>query len=137
MLAADRVKSYSSARSCRPPSRTSARPALASVVRSESTSEGRTFMKSLKQAIALAAMAGLWTAAAFAADPAGQPAGATNAMRVVVDPVTGEVRAPTDTELQALIAAEKAVRAAEKAQRAASRSAPAITEKVMPAERNI
>jgi hypothetical protein len=100
-------------------------------------SEGRTFMKSLKQAIALAAMAGLFTAGALAEEPASQPAAATNAMRVVVDPVTGEVRAPTDTELQALIAAEKAARAAEKAQRATSRAAATTAQQVMPEQKSV
>jgi hypothetical protein len=97
-------------------------------------------MKSLKHAIALAAMAGTLCAAgtALGEEPKNQPAADMSAMRVVVDPQTGQVRAPTDDEFQALIKAEKEAKAAEQSQRSLARAArPDTAQDVMPAQNNV
>jgi hypothetical protein len=89
-------------------------------------------MKPAARALALAAMAGtLCAASVFAEESATTPSSDKNAsaMRVVVDPETGEVRAPTSDELQALIQAEQAARAAERstfARAAVTATAPEV-----------
>jgi hypothetical protein len=99
-------------------------------------------MKPAVRAVALVAMAGaLCTAqAVLAEEPAKAPASkdTSNATRVVVDPETGEVRAPTSDELQALVQAQEAARAAERSARSSARAAaPAATTQVLPAEKQI
>jgi hypothetical protein len=73
-------------------------------------------MKGLRQAVAIAAMAGSLCVAASAnaedSNAAPDP-GATSqmdALRVVVDKKTGKVRAPTEEELAALVAAQNAAK---------------------------
>jgi hypothetical protein len=96
-------------------------------------------MKALQQTIAMAAMAGSLcvAGAAAASEPANPPKSATqmSAMRVMVDPETGEVRAPTDEELRALIAAEKAATQAQKP--TVARSAAATAQQVLPAQKSV
>lgn len=97
-------------------------------------------MKRLSRVIALAAMAGSLSvgggALAEEAAATGTDASAsTNALRVVRDEATGELRAPNAEELKALIAAEQAARAARVSARARSTQA-AITD-VMPAEKSV
>jgi hypothetical protein len=94
-------------------------------------------MKPAVRAVALVAMAGaLCTSqSVLAEDAAKSPAPkASNAMRVVVDPETGELRAPTAEELSAQIARENAPAAAARSARAAA--APAATA-VLPAEKSV
>ena len=103
-------------------------------------------MKPAVRAVALVAMAGaLCTSqAALAEDAAKSPAPKTgvpatgNALRVVVDPETGEVRAPTADELQALVQAQEAAAAAASSARSAARSAaPAASIQVLPADKQV
>lgn len=86
-------------------------------------------MKPKACAVALVAMAGtLCAASVFAEESAAPPTSnkTASAMRVVVDPETGEVRAPTEEELLALIQAEQAARATQRSARAlASQAATA------------
>ena len=92
-------------------------------------------MKPAVRAFALVAMAGaLCTSNAVLAEDAKAPASpkAGNALRVVVDPETGEVRAPTAAELQEQIARENAPAVAARSARAAS--APSA---VLPAEKSV
>lgn len=91
-------------------------------------------MKPAARAVALAAMAGtLCAASVFAEESATKPNSNpdASAMRVVVDPETGEVRAPTHEELLALIEAERAARAARSSGRARAAQAATAPE-VMP-----
>jgi hypothetical protein len=108
-------------------------------------------MKPAVRAVAFVAMAGaLCTSyAALAEDAAKSPppekAGVPatgipatgNAMRVVVDPETGEVRAPTADELQALVQAQEAAQAAASSARSARAAAPAASTQVLPAENQV
>jgi len=93
-------------------------------------------MKPAVRAVALVAMAGALctSTAALAEDSAKAPAPkASNAMRVVVDPATGELRAPTAEELRAQLARENAPAAAARSARAAAPSTTAV----LPAEKSI
>ena len=97
-------------------------------------------MKPAVRAVAVVAMAGaLCTSyAALAEDAAKSPAAKTgNALRVVVDPETGEVRAPTADELQALAKAQEAAQAAASSARSARAAAPTASTAVLPAEKQI
>jgi hypothetical protein len=58
-------------------------------------------------------------------------------LRVVVDPETGEVRAPTADELQALVASQEAAQAAASSARSARAAAPAASTAVLPAEKQV
>jgi hypothetical protein len=106
-------------------------------------------MKSAARAVALVAMAGTLCASfAFADEPAKEPApknapnatpkampsATSNAMRVVVDPETGEVRAPTDDELKAQLQRERAAASAPSSLARSSRAAVQSTH-VLPAEK--
>jgi hypothetical protein len=93
-------------------------------------------MKPAVRAVALVAMAGaLCTSQAVLAEDVAKspPPKASNAMRVVVDPETGEVRAPTAEELSAQIARENAPAAAARSARAATSPAPGA----LPAEKQV
>jgi hypothetical protein len=94
-------------------------------------------MKSAVRVAALVAVAGaLCTSqAAFAEDSAKSPAPpASNALRVVVDPQTGELRAPTPEEIRAQVARENAAAASARSARAAA--AP-TTSAVLPTEKSV
>jgi hypothetical protein len=94
-------------------------------------------MKPAACAAALVAAAGTFCAASvFAEDSATTPPQHTtsNSVRVVVDPDTHAVRAPTAEELKALIQAENAARASA---RTSARAAAAAPTQVLPAERQI
>jgi hypothetical protein len=73
-------------------------------------------MNGMKGAVAIAAMAGSLCIASVAnaddakAAPAPASGAEMNALRVVVDKNTGKVRAPTEAELAALIAAQRAAK---------------------------
>jgi hypothetical protein len=101
--------------------------------------KGEHFMKALQHALAMAAMAGTLCVAgtALASEPATPPkpksTAEMNAMRVMVDPETGEVRAPTDEELRALIAAEKSAAQAQ----GVARSAAPTARQVLPAQKSV
>jgi len=87
-------------------------------------------MKSAARTVAFVAMAGTLCASSivFADESIKTPPPDTNsAMRVVVDPETGEVRAPSADELVALIQAENAARAAESSARVGLRAAAATS----------
>jgi hypothetical protein len=96
-------------------------------------------MNGLKGAAAIAAMAGSLCIAGVAnADDAKAPAPTSgaemNALRVVVDKNTGRVRAPTEAELAALIAAQRAAKErATQARSANANRAPMI----MPASKTV
>jgi hypothetical protein len=93
-------------------------------------------MKPAVRVIALAAMTGALctSTAVFAEDAAKSPAPkASNAMRVVVDSETGQLRAPTPEELRAQLARENASAANTRSARAA---APA-TSAVLPSEKSV
>lgn len=97
-------------------------------------------MKSAVRAVALVAMAGAicTSYAALAEDAAQSPAPKTgNALRVVVDPETGEVRAATADELQALVKAQEAAQAAQSSARSARAAAPAASLQILPAEKQV
>jgi hypothetical protein len=95
-------------------------------------------MKPAARAAAFVAAAGTFCAASvFAEESATTPPqhSTSNSVRVVVDPDTRAVRAPTAEELKALIEAENAARAsARTSARAAAAAAPT---QVLPAERQI
>jgi hypothetical protein len=94
-------------------------------------------MKRFSQIIALAAMTSSLSIAAWADSPpaANSPeAGAQmNSLRMVRDPGTGEMRAPTTEELKGLLEAERQARAAQ----ASSRSARSTTRTILPAEKKV
>jgi hypothetical protein len=102
-------------------------------------------MKSLQQAGALIALAGSLCigASAFGSDaktstqsPDTTPSNGTlNAARIVVDPETGEIRAPNAEELRALIAAQEAARQAAGVARAAAPQARVLD--VLPAQKSV
>jgi len=95
-------------------------------------------MKSAVRAAALVAVAGAFctSQAAFAEDSAKSPAPpASNALRVVVDPQTGELRAPTPEEIRAQVARENAAAASARSARAAV--APKSAAAVLPAEKSV
>jgi hypothetical protein len=96
-------------------------------------------MKSAPRAIAIAAMIGSLCASWAIAEETSQPnhRDTNSNLRVVIDSQTGQARAPTPEELQALIEAERAARAAESSARSALRSAPATAPDVLPAERTV
>lgn len=83
-------------------------------------------MKLLSHSIVFAAMAGIACASglANAADPApsadSKPRAEMNALRVIRDAATGELRAPTAEELKALLEAERVAREARLTSRARS-----------------
>jgi hypothetical protein len=93
-------------------------------------------MKPAVRVVAFVAMTGALctSTAVFAEDAAKSPAPKTsNAMRVVVDPETGQLRAPTPEELRAQLARENAPAANARSARAA---APA-TSAVLPSEKSV
>ena len=94
-------------------------------------------MKPKACAVALVAMAGtLCAASVLAEDSAKAPISkdSNSAMRVVVDPETGEVRAPNAQELEAQLAREQAAPAAA---RSIARAAAPTAKQVLPAEKVI
>ena len=100
-------------------------------------------MKPAVRAVALVAMAGaLCTTQAVLAEESAKaptPKESSNALRVVVDPETGEVRAPTADELQALIKAQEAASAAPSAARSSARAAPAAAAatQILPTDKQV
>ncbi len=99
-------------------------------------------MNGLREAVAIAAMAGsLCVAAAADADsqatPAPEPAAHMNSLRVVVDKHTGKVRAPTEEELAALIAAQKAAKDHATQARAARVAVPNRAPMIMPTSKTV
>ena len=97
-------------------------------------------MKPVVLTVALAAMVGaLCTIQTVLAEEPGKapaPKAASNALRVVVDPDTGEVRAPTSEELEALVKAQEAASASQRSARSTARAAAAETQ-ILPAEKQI
>jgi hypothetical protein len=94
-------------------------------------------MKPKARAFALVAMAGtLCAASVFAEESATRPTSNkdASAMRVVVDPETGEVRAPTADELKQQLARESAATAAKSSARSAAASR---STQVLPAEKSV
>ena len=97
-------------------------------------------MKRAPRAVAIAAMVGSLCVSSVLAEEAAQPVpgDTSSSLRVVIDPQTGQARAPTPEELQALIEAERAARAAESSARTALRAAPAATApEVFPTEKSV
>lgn len=99
-------------------------------------------MKPAIRAVALVAMAGALCTAqtVLAEEPAKAPTpkDTSSALRVVVDPETGEVRAPTPDELAALIKAQEAATAAQSAARSSARAAaPAAPTQILPTEKQV
>jgi hypothetical protein len=99
-------------------------------------------MKPAVRAVALVAMAGaLCTSNGVLAEesaktPAPKASNAMpNALRVVVDPETGAIRAPTTEELAAQIARESTPAAS--SARSAARAAPAASSAVLPTEKSV
>jgi hypothetical protein len=96
-------------------------------------------MKPAVRAVALVAMAGaLCTSQAVLAEESAKAPTpkASNAMRVVVDPETGELRAPTAEELSEQIARERSAPAIN-ARSAARVAAAPSTSAVLPAEKSV
>ena len=96
-------------------------------------------MKPKACAVALVAMAGtLCAVSVFAEEAATAPTSkeTKSAMRVVVDPETGEVRAPTAAELEAQLARENAAAPAAAARSSARAAAPRSV-KVLPEEKTV
>jgi hypothetical protein len=93
-------------------------------------------MKPAARAVALVAMAGTLCAVPAFADesPKKMPKDTASEMRVVVDPETGEVRAPTNNELKAQLARENAAATAPSSLARSSRAAVRPTH-VLPAEK--
>jgi hypothetical protein len=94
-------------------------------------------MKRVSHVIALAAVTGSLSISAWA-DPATKPVdnnAQMSSLRVVRDPATGELRAPTAEELKSLIAAEQQARAARMSARA--RAPQNTAPDVMPAEKSV
>jgi hypothetical protein len=92
-------------------------------------------MKPKACAVALVAMAGtLCAASVFAEESAPTPSSNKDAstLRVVVDPETGEVRAPTADELKQQLARERAA-----ATTRAARAAAPSSKQVLPAEKKL
>jgi hypothetical protein len=97
-------------------------------------------MKPRACAVALVAMAGtLCAASVFAEESQPKPAATEgpNAMRVVVDPQTGEVRVPTTEELEAQLARERAASETAAAARAVRATVAAPAPQVLPAEKSV
>jgi len=101
-------------------------------------------MKPAVRAVALVAMAGaLCTTQAVLAEESARaptPKESSNALRVVVDPETGEVRAPTPDELQALIKAQEAATAAQSSARSSARAAApaaAAATQILPTDKQV
>jgi len=99
-------------------------------------------MKGLRQAVAIAAMAGsLCVAASVNADEskaAPDPsASQMDALRVVVDKKTGKVRAPTDEELAALVAAQNAAKQNATQSRAARSATTSRAPMIMPTTKTV
>jgi hypothetical protein len=100
-------------------------------------------MKGLRQAVAIAAMAGsLCVAVAANADDsnAAPDPGATSqmdALRVVVDKKTGKVRAPTEEELAALVAAQNAAKQNATQSRAARSATTSRAPMIMPTTKTV
>jgi hypothetical protein len=96
-------------------------------------------MKRVTQVIALAAVTGSLSVAAWAGpDDAAKPAqnsSEMSALRVVRDPATGELRAPNDQELRALIAAQQQAKALR--QSARTRAAQHTAQEVMPTQKHV
>jgi hypothetical protein len=100
-------------------------------------------MKGLRQAVAIAAMAGSLCVAAAAnaeeskaaPDPAAAPQ--MDALRVVVDKKTGKVRAPTEEELTALVAAQNAAKQNATQARAARTAASTRAPMIMPTSKTV
>jgi len=100
-------------------------------------------MKGLKQAVAIAALVGslcvIVAANAEDSKPASDPSAASqmDALRVVVDKKTGKVRAPTDEELAALIAAQNAAKQKATQARAALSASTTRAPMIMPANKTV
>jgi hypothetical protein len=100
-------------------------------------------MKGLRQAVAIAAMAGSLCVAALASadeskaapDPAAAPQ--MDALRVVVDKKTGKVRAPTEEELTALVAAQNAAKQNAAQARTAHAATTVHAPMIMPATKTV
>ena len=96
-------------------------------------------MKRVSHVIALAAVTGFLSITAWADPPAAaKPAegGAQmSSLRMVRDPATGELRAPTTEELKGLLEAERQARAAQASSRA--RSVQNTAPEVLPAEKSV
>jgi hypothetical protein len=100
-------------------------------------------MNGLKGAVAIAAMAGSLCIAGVAnaddakAAPAPTSGLEMNSLRVVVDKNTGKVRAPTEEELVALIAAQKAAKQQATQARAARAASANRAPMIMPANKTV
>jgi hypothetical protein len=100
-------------------------------------------MNGLREAVAIAAMAGSLCVAGLAnadeSQAAPTPAAATemNSLRVVVDKNTGKVRAPTEEELAALIAAQNAAKQNAAQARTARAAGAARAPMIMPATKTV
>lgn len=97
-------------------------------------------MKGLRQAVAIAAMAGSLCVAAQAnaSDSTAAPdpqASQLDALRVVVDKKTGKVRAPTEEELAALVAAQNAAKQNAAQARVARSATSARAPMIMPSSK--
>jgi hypothetical protein len=96
-------------------------------------------MKRVSHVIALAAVTGSLSIAAWADQPpaakSSDGGAQMNALRMVRDPATGEMRAPTTEELKGLLAAEQQARAAQASSR--SRAAQNTAPEVLPAEKSV
>src|SRR6188472_741915 len=104
-----------------------------------SSSRGERSMKRVSHVIALAAVTGFLSITAWADPPAAaKPAegGAQmSSLRMVRDPATGEMRAPTTEELKGLLEAERQARAAQASSRA--RSVQNTAPEILPAEKSV
>jgi hypothetical protein len=100
-------------------------------------------MKGLRQAVAIAAMAGSLCVAALAnadestAPPDPAAARQMDALRVVVDKKTGKVRAPTEEELAALVTAQKAAKQNAAQARTARAATASRAPMIMPATKTV
>lgn len=96
-------------------------------------------MKPAARAVAFAAMAStLCASVAFADDAAQAPvrSDASHALRVVIDPETGKLRAPTAAELQAQTERKNAA-AASKAAPSAARAASRKSNQILPGQKEL
>ena len=96
-------------------------------------------MKRVSHVIALAAVTGFLSFTAWADPPAAakstEGGAQMSSLRMVRDPATGEMRAPTTEELKGLLEAERQARAAQASSRA--RSVQNTAPEVLPAEKSV
>ena len=96
-------------------------------------------MKRVSHVIALAAVTGFLSITAWADPPAAakstEGGAQMSSLRMVRDPATGEMRAPTTEELKGLLEAERQARAAQASSRA--RSVQNTAPEVLPAEKSV